>query len=335
MKTPNIADLLKTQIFDSLIHISYRDSKRYLHDDFQDLDDDLMVSHAKAFIVMVYNSLDNDEKKEEFINDIQDRLRGPAIIRVLIRDFIGNVNSLKSKIGDPINKDIFETIKELEKYKDIEVYKELSKGNNEIAKIIKYAQGYLTIKELKKHCHDESTTENYVISEEEIRILEITKNYPHSNQLAHLLFDEVRNYDYYCDHEINGEKDALKQLLINTNKQNPKFDIVFDDGTIACYHEGYIRIRPYNFKHIVRYTKLYFAKNFDKLMALANDPMNAIIFDLDLDSPEKKGTYIIVQSALYVKALLSGYESVYTKKMIEDSKKRLEEVKELTKKHDF
>ena len=333
MKTPNIVDLLKTQLFDDIIHLAYIKSKKYLHDDFQDLDDDLMVSHVKAFIVMVHNSLDDDLEKEEFINGIQNVVKGPTMIHILVRDFIGNVNSLKSKIGDFVDKSIIEVMKELDNYKCTEVYKTLSKGNNQIASIIKNAHGYLTIKELKEHCHDEQIDEKYVISEEEIKIIEIAKKYPHSNQLAHLLFDDKKDLDYYCDHEINGEKDALKHLLISTNKQNPKYDIVFEDGTIACYNEGYIRIRSYNFKHVLKYTKLYFAKNYDKLLSFINDPMNAMLFDID--SPDKKGAYLITQSTLYVRVLLSSYETVYTRKMIEDSKKRLDEVKKLTKKYDF
>ena len=332
MGNQDIVELLKTQHFDRLIHISYKEEKQLLHEDFQDIEEDLMVSHVKGYIVKIYEKLETDEEKKEFIDSLNS-MAGFTILHALVRDYMANVNSLKYKIGDLVDQSISETIKELEKYKDSKVYKELSKDNNKIVKIIKEYHGYLTLKELKSKCHEESNDGEYIISEEEIKIIEATKNYPIPNQLAHLLFADRKEWDYYCDHEIKSDKESLKSLLVSTNKSNPKFDIVFDDGTIVCYQDGDIRVRTYNFKQVLRYTKLFCAKNFDKLSMFLNDPINEIYFNAE--TPEKKGKQFIIQSFIRTRALLTDYECVYTKKMIEDAKTNLAKVKELTKKYDL
>ena len=332
MENKEIVELLKTELFNFLIKNAYIDEKKFLHEDFQDVEDDLMISHAKAYIVKIYDGLETAEAKKEFIDFLND-MAGPTMIHSLVRDYMANVNSLKYKIGDRVDQKLPETIKELEGYKDSNVYKELSKDNNKIARIIKEYHGYLTLKELKSKCHEESNDGEYIVSEEEIKIIEATKNYPIPNQLAHLIFADRKEWDYHCDHEIKNENEALKSLLVSTNKSNPKYDIVFDDGTIVCYKAGDIRVRAYNFKQVLRYTKLYCARNFDKMSLFFDDPKNSKRFDAE--TPENKGKQFIIQSFIRTRGLLADYECVYTKKMIEDAKTNLDKVKELTKKYDL
>ena len=335
MEIPNIVKLVKNKAYSSMISAAYREEKRFLHEDFQDIDDDLMISHAKAYMVGRYLELNNDREREHFL----DIIRSGILIIGLIDDFIKSLNAMKSKIGDHVHDDILYDLKALEKYKDTDMYKKLSKGNNRIASIIKEYHGYVTLKELKEKCHDEPLIigdyKEYIISEEEIKIIEATKNHPLPNQIAHLLFDYRKNNDYRCDHKINNDNEVLKNLLVNTKQNSPRYDIIFEDGTIVNYNEGDIRIRPYNFKQVLRYTKLYFVQNFDEMYEVYTQSSN-IFYRGDAKPPMAEiERQMILNSFVNVLSLLIDYEDIYTKRTIEDSKKNLVKIKEIAKKYDL
>ena len=359
METPDLVNLLQTRLYDRIIRMSYIEEKEKLHEDFQDIDEDLMISHIKAYIIKTYEEIEDDEEKTRFINIVNDpeieksRIIDVTIFHILIQNFIKSLNSLKSKIGDRVNRHIIDDLKELEKYKTKDIYKELKKENNKIAQIIKDYHGYVTFNELKEKSHDEpyyvDGYQEYVISEEELKIIEATKKYPIPNQMAHLLFDTRKNCEYHCDHEIKSDKEILKKLLVSTNKCSPRYDIVFDDGTIVCYNEGNIRIRPYNFKQLLRYTKLYLAKNYDTLLDSYENPLN-ISFDIDSDffdfgptieptdfesNSDEVARQMIINSFIHAHDMLIDYEDIYTKEIIDESKKELVKVKEITKKYDL
>ena len=334
MEIPGIVKLLKTKMFGNIVSSAYREGKKFLYEEFQDIDDDLMISHAKAYIVKKYEEIEDELERDLFM----DAFRDGVIIIGLVDDFIKSLNALKSKTGDPVHKDILDSLKELEEYKNTDLYKKISRNNNEIAKIIKDFHGYVTIKELKDRCHDEArggkNYREYVISEDEIKIIEATKNNPLPNQIGHLLFDDRKNNDYYCDHEIKTDGEILKRLLVSTNRNSPRYDIIFEDGTIVCYKEGDIRIRPYNFKQVLRYTKLYFVKEFDELYETYKNSIE--IYSKTKKSPtEQIGRQMILNSFVHILTILIDYEDIYTKKIIDDSKNDLIKIKEITKKYDL
>lgn len=359
METPGIVRLLKTALYERILRIAYIEEKHNLHEDFQDIDEDLMISHIKAYIIKAYEDIEEEVERELFL----DLIREPGIMEngiidvtifhTLIREFIRSLNSLKSNIGDRVNKSVIYNFKELERYKTTSIYKGLRKSNSKIAQIIKDYHGYFTLKELKEKANEEpigkGIYKEYIISEEELKIIEAVKECPSLNQISHLLYDTRKNCEFHCDHEIRSDSDIFKKLLVYTKKDNPRFNIIFEDGTIVCYNEGDIRIRPYNFKHLLKYTKLYFAKNYDYMLNIYENPLT-INFNIDSElfefgptieptnieaNKEEIARQMIINSSNHVLDMLIDYEDIYTKKIIDDSKKELVKIKEITKKYDF
>ena len=331
-KYPKIIDALKDKNNKEIITSYYKDLKEYLNKEFQEMDDSLLVSYLMAHIVNLYEAED-DLGKQIFIN----RINNGFTIIDFMNDFVDKINGSKAELGDRVKPEVIPELMELKNYKATDVYKELSKSNKEIAKLIKEKHGYFTMSELKKKAKEEppeGVFKPYIISEDELHIIECTKEYGVFNQLAHLLYDEKKGYRYCCDHEINCEEDELKRLLVNTKHNNPRFDILFNDGTIIEYYRGDIRKKPYNFKQVVILTKLYYAKNYkemkekyEKAMYISSTNNDSVSYQL--------GRNMVIDSFLKVIDLLDAYEEVYTRKMIDDSKKEFIKIQETAKKYNL
>lgn len=352
MKIPSIVYVLKMNLVGKKIVSEYLRQKEKLLPEFQDIDDEIMISHAKGYIAKVYEEKSPTEQVELLLR-LRDSLQSEAVISFLVGEFIKCLNALKANIGDPVHETALYKLKELEQYEKEDIYKKISQENNRIAKIIKEYYGYVTIGELKAKCHDEPRGgkffKEYIVSEEEIKLIEAVKKCPVPNQMAHLIYDTRKNNEYHCDHEIRSESDALKQLLVSTNKDSPRYNIIFEDGTIVCYNEGDIRVRPYKFGQVLRYTKLFFAKNYETMLNAYTNPLifsinmedgsisitnDSEVFEFEPDS-EFVTQQMVINSFINVINMLNDYEDVYTKKIIEDSKQDLEKAKELTKKYQF
>lgn len=309
----------------------YQCVKEHLKPEFQELDDEIMISYLKSFILIEYDSITNKYEKKKFAIDIKQ-----GCFQLLLEKFIKSINGSTAKMGDIVNKEVIVELKELLKYKDREIYKKLSTVNRKISKIIADYQGFLSINYLKKKAEENKGVKSYfehIISEEELKIIEKTKEVDFlQNQIAHMLYDEKDYYYYYCNPNINSEEDTLKCLLISTNENNPRFNIVFDDGIIMEYHMGYIRMKRYTFKQVVEYTKLYFTKNFDQMLKDYTNQNNNILYGAPM-TKEKLIRDMLINSYTYVRDMLDAYDDIYTQKMINDSKKELTKIKKTAKQY--
>ena len=320
----DIKKFLNQKDIDMTIREIYIIEKDKLDDEFQAMDNEIMISYIKAYIINEYSRIKNQFLQEKFLLGISKDLT----IADIINDFMEKLNATKAKMGDLMYKDRLEELKNLEEYKDSKVYKELSKSDNEIARIIKEFGGYKTLKEIKKNAPKypvRSVFSDYIISEEEIKVIEETKKYFMPNQMAHMMYDELMDFEYCCDHQIKSEDEMLKKILVNTYQDNPGIEIIFPDGIIVDYFQGDIRITPYTFKDVVEYTKLYFAAHYDEMIATDEEEYPSY----------EKGKAMIRSSFMGAIFRLRAYEFSYTQKMINDSTKEYEKIKETAKKYDL
>lgn len=326
----DIIEVLNDPEVEKRIRGIYKVVSTHLRDEFKCIDEDTMISYAKAYLIREYNSIENKYDKKHFIVEIK-----KAIIYPVLGNFIRSLNGTLAKPGELVNKYIVSEIRELKDSKDTEVYRILSQNNKYIAKEIARYHGFHTIEYFKRKAKENENVQSYlehIIPEEELKIIEATKNYPIPNQIAHTLYDVRNNIYYYCDHTINSEDEILKNLLVSTKQHNPRFEIVFKDGTIVEYNNGDIRIKPYTFKQLVEYTKLYFAKEFNGLLSTYDSCNQPTTLGQPV-SNEKKGKDMLLDSYTVVRNMFIEYEEIYTQKMIEDSKKELALLKETSKKY--
>lgn len=322
-KNPKVIDILNTSEIKKIVTEIYLIEKERLKKEFQIIDDKTMIAYLRAFITNKYQELSNDSEKKYFI----EALRSKFIIVDLMDEFIESINATKARAGELIDEDVREELEELAEYKDTKIYKELSKSDKEIAKIINEYHGYISLNQLKKGAQEEGPYFGYKISQEEIEIIELTKKYYIPNQLAHMLYDEKREDGLFCDHEIHNDNEVLKELLVSTNKNNPSYEIIFPDGKIVEYFKGDIRVKPYTYKQVLEYTKLYYVQNYKEMKEC---------YSTEEDIPSYEvGRRMILNSFINVRAMLYKYEDIYTQKMIDDSKKTLVRMKETSKKYDL
>ena len=145
--------------------------KEYLDIEFQLLDARIIESYIKAYIVNEYESQPNSFVKKQFIESLSNRY----ILAELMKIFRAKLNGTKANLGDKVNAEVKSEFEKLKIYKDSKIYKELSKSNKEIIKIVKDYHGYRSIKELKKQAQQDPPTgkyKPYIISLEEIKIME-------------------------------------------------------------------------------------------------------------------------------------------------------------------
>lgn len=326
----DIIKLLNDPEVEKSIRGIYRIVSTNLKDEFRCIDEDTMISYAKAYLIHEYNSIENKYDKKHFLVEIK-----KAIIYPVLDNFIRSLNGSIAKPGELVKKYVVGEIKELEDARDTEIYRILSQDNKYIAKIIAKYHGFHTINYFKKRAEENKGVQSYIehiIPEEELKIIEATKNYPIPNQIAHMLYDVKRNIYYYCDYTINGEDEKLKNLLVSTKQENPRFEIVFEDGTIVEYNMGGIRIKPYTFKQLVRYTKLFFAKEFDELLETHESYNQPTVLGTPV-SNDKKGKDMLLDAYTNVRNMFEDYDNIYTQKMIDGYKKELILLKETSKKY--
>lgn len=332
MGNKDILNLLNDKEFQRTLVGTYKCLKTSLREELQDVEDSIIISYLKAYIIYEYEKIEDIEEKREFITSLEE-----SSSQELYNNFIESINGIMAKMGDLVDPEVLLDLRELLPYKSDEIYKELSKDNKSIAKIIAKKHGYHSIKSLKKRAEENPNVKSYfehIISEEELKIIDYAKEgFFFPNYIAHMLFDE-KSYFYHCDHNINNDSEILKNAILNTNEDNPRLDIVYPDGIIVEYHMGDIRIKRYTFHQIVEFTKLYLAKNFSEILSQYESPNCPVIYGAPIDT-NKLATNMILNSFVIVQDMLEAYNDVYTQKKIDEYKKIYTMLKETSKKYNL
>ena len=332
MVNKDILNLLNNKDFQNTLIGTYRCLKTSLRKELQDIEDNIIISYLKSYIMYEYEKIEDDRERVDFITSLKE-----SSSQALYNSFVESINGTIANMGDLVDPQVVLELRELLPYKNDDIYKELSKDNKTISKIIAEKHGYLSIKSLKKKAKENPNVKSYfehIISEEEIRIIDYAKeDFFFPNYIAHMLFDE-KTYFYYCDCNVNGDSEILKNAILNTNENNPRLDIVYPDGIIVEYHMGEIRVKRYTFHQVVEFTKLYLAKNFSDILSQYENPNCPVIYGAQIDT-KKLATSMILNAFIIVQDMLEAYNDIYTQKKIDEYKKIYTILKETSEKYNL
>lgn len=255
---------------------------------------------------------------EEEIYYIMESLKNSDVEAVDANSIFKLIEATKSKIGDLVEKDIIKELEKMSDYKDEPIYNELSKYNKDIAKYIKKENFYYSIKQIKMGNYEMGI--NYRLSQKEIRMIENVKMIGPINRIIHANYDTNDFLWPYCEYnEIPGDS-VLKRFAFHTNEENPMLNVIFEDGTIVEYLCGDLRVPSYNFQSLLVLTKLNIVK-------ILNE--NEIF---DMKEISKKEFKQVLDLAIGISLDdLSALDEVYTKKMIDDCKQELDDIKQFAK----
>ena len=324
-----LIDILNTEEKNELMHEMYQTAKDMLDRRWHNIDEEDMLSYIKAYCIYLYLNMDDERQKGLYLLAIEMNFAFIGIFSA----FVDKMNAIKARMSDLKDKNVLESLKLLYKYINDPKYEELSKSNFEIADMIKDYHGYFTIDEIKsgKYLYDKNNPLGYQLTGREIEIIDRTKKYYQLNQLAHMLYDEEGIYHYYCDKNIYSNEEILKRFIVDTNKENPQYEIVFDDGIILDYVMGNIWIKPYKFNHVLTYTKLFYVKNYDSM----RDYYYSILHIKPETLPKTIKKQMIMSSFMNVIKMFYALEDVYSQKMINDSKEDFVKIKRIVKDYDL
>ena len=238
-------------------------------------------------------------------------------------EVLKKLKATKSKTGELIAKDYIEkTIDEMSEYQYETIYDDLSKYNGFISSTIKKYNPYYDIKKIKSG--DYIGPVNYRLSESEIKKIELVKPIGPLNRVIHDLYDVEGALIPYCEYEDIPEDSILNRFAFHTDETNPPFKIIFEDGIIVEYVFGDLRVLSYQYQDMLTLTKLY----------MTQELVNNEIFDIT-SVPKEDFIMLIRFSTNKSLAILNTLEMVYTKRMIDDSKKEMEGIKELVKEYNL
>lgn len=261
-------------------------------------------------------------KNEEEMNYIMQAAINCDIYAINATDIFKTCEASKAKPGDVVELDYFKQRIDIAEYQDEPMYDDLSKYDSIIAKIIKKEHCFYSIKQIKRG--DYVGPRDYRISQKEIRTIENVKLIKPLNRLIHDLYDVTGVLFNYCEYNDIPEDSILKKFAFHTDKENPLFKIVFEDGTIIEYLEGDIRVLSYRYQDLLVLTKLHMVQELQQ---------NGI-FDVDSLTKKEFIREVIISSNMS-KGVLNTLEDVYTKRMIDNSKKEIEGIKELVKEYNL
>lgn len=325
--------ILKSEEFSSYIEETFGIYKEKLK---KKIKKEEFVSIFRAFIVEIYNTID-DEIKEKFV----DRINSYGLTEDEVDFIIFKINACISKPNDHIDEDSKEFFNDLESYKNKPIAKSLSKYKNEVFKILSEEMGVYTIKQIKEgdyHLPErqpDGQMGEYILDEDEIEIIETAHKAGALLDLGHTLYDDVkyvkRNvlwvelYDKVikCDYE-KADEDGLGNLVFNTLKNGPRFevDIVFDDGIIIQCHQGNIKRKPYPIDEMLSYIYANVAKILEETGVKDEDVPSMKPDDL---------SEIIEFSCIEISAQSDSFGEIYSKKMVDNSKKYIKKLVKIAK----
>lgn len=319
--------MLKDPKYSDMLAEMYTSIKFSLNEEWQSVNDEVMLSYLKAYCLYCCDNKSNARQQELYLFSLN---MGFPIAGV-VSEFVDKMNTVSALVGETVNKDRIKDLKRLLDYRDTNTFYELTKSDKTIIKTIKQVCGLITIKELKEGKYQKKN--DYEVTPEEIETIEKVKAHPELNQIAHTLYDEKKSYYYKANLKKANEDDIIKNFLITTNKNNPEYNILFNDGTIVNYFEGELRVKPYKLQHILLFTKLFYAANYDSMKSFYLLIDN--IGNTDYSAPSKIGKELLMSSISNVIIILRSLEEIYTKKIIDDTREMFVKIKKIAREYDL
>jgi len=328
-KLNEFINILNSDKITALLYDFYSDNEDYINPYWRD--EKKFVSYLKGYYLDRYLEIPDDLKSLLF-SDLKD---GELNVGVL-ETFLDKTNGSLAKPNDHMETGSLQEFKDLMQFKDDELYEELSNDNSWIMGLYIEKNGIITIDELKKG--DYIKIDGYSLDNDEIKTIEHAKMVPGLINTIHSLYDDLEDERNKCNYDAIDDE-VLKKFAFHTNKDNPEYNILFDDGTIVNYYKGDIRIMPINLMALVIFTKLTFIDNYyngenNQLFQFMLEPYDIDVSDVPFSELDDETMEILMSIA--IEMVYSNVESlnlIYSKKMIEDSKRDVKKMGELVKKY--
>lgn len=331
MKTiEDLKKLFQSEIFKEAASDYYARKERFLDDKWKD--PELFIQYLKAAILDKYSKCDELEK-EELLEELSYDAIEPELDINIISMMNTSVNDNNRDLNDE-DKDFLLSLKE---YIDNPLYEELSNHDEKITELIVKTNGFSFMKDIERDKKSNFGRREYVFDEEEINTLKKAKAASSILTEIHSKYDENVGYEkQVCNYDaIEDEK--LKKYAYHTDKDNPEFEIIFDDGTIMNYYMGDIRFKPFNFETVLKLTKLSYISLF------YNDNQNEIqkvlcpfdnsIDPYDMDSEDFEDNIFVAFTSVYCK--LYGYDSLDSDNMVKNAKDQISKMNKLILKYNL
>lgn len=335
-----LVKFLKSKDFETFVMNEYSDQIEKLDSKLKK--DNIYISYIKAFIIDMYQSL-NDEDKGKYVRFVK-----KYGLTDNEADYIFfNLNSSTANINDHIDEESKEFFDELKSYLDKPIAKMLAKYRNEIFKILSEEMGVFTIEQIKDGNYyipekdSEGKMGEYCLDDSEIEAIEKAHESSLLVNICHSLYDYVKyvpkpsilgngmvvNKYITCDND-KADIEGLGNLTFNTLKDGPKLetDIVFEDGIIMRYHKGNISKEPYTIDELLSYIYADIAKILEELgfnesnvNSMGMNELNSVIWEACVE--------IVSQSDFFSQR--------YSKKMIETSKEYIRSLRKIVKRENL
>lgn len=330
-----LLNVLKSDSFKNYIYTNFDEYIDRLNQDLKN--PDIFMKYCRAFVVDIYLSLD-DDMKNKLVNQIERN----GLTDTEMDFLIFNLNACVSKPNDHIDKESEEFFEELEPYKDKPLSKLLTQYRKEIFEVLSREMGVFTINQIKDGDYyipqkdSEGRMSEYILDDNEIETIENAHKASLLVDIGHSLYDDIKYtqrpsilggvvIDKYitCDYE-KADNDGLGNIVFDTLKDGPKLeiDIVFEDGIIMQYHKGAIRKKQYTNDEMMTYI---YADITRMLEEDGYDENN--ISTIDPDDLESTITFACME----ITAQSDYLGKIYSKKMIDSSKKYVKKLVRIAK----
>ena len=324
-------ELLNSDKVTGLLFDKYSEEEYSINTVWQNAD--LFISYLKAYILGRYIASNKKIK-----NKIADDLKNGILNHEFLLTFIDKINCSSAKEAVNLEGVVEEDFTDLHDHLEDEMYAELSEEDEYIKGLIIERNDILEEDYIENGQY--VLASGYKISKEEMDTIKCARYVPAIIHKIHCLYDEDNLNRPICNYDAIDDE-LLKKFAFHTECNNPQLYILFNDGTIVDYYNGDIRICPLKIDEIVKYTKLQFIENHynpdneeNVVLQLALEQYDELDPTKEIDDLDDKEFELLINFASdYIFGLSTSLAMVYSRKMINDSKKEVEGIKSLVKKY--
>ena len=325
-----LLEVLNSKEFIEYAKERYESKEHLMYDEWKNFN--VFVRCLKATYVENFLKADTEKKKEYIILSIpMHHIESDYVLSV-----IETLNTSVSSVNDPRNKKDIAYLKKIQQYEKDPMFDVLSERDEEIEMYAVMLNSFVYLDDLEEGIYTIDT--DYRFSDEEIETIKKAVMFPDFNNIMHALYDEDDGINKATSSFDKIEDEALKKLVFHTNKKNPEFEIICEDGTIVNYHLGDIRIKPFKMEDVIKFTKLAFISQYHNGpeseiggFLVGSVDQNIDPFNMSTEEFEEN-----IGSAFYeVYGRLYGLDEIYSKKMIDNAQDEIKTIQKIIKKYNF
>lgn len=341
----SLLEVLKSRDFEIEAKLRFNEYSDDLLEEVRNLD--LFTKMCRAYLIDEYSKLKTEEEKKAFVS----RIERVPLEEEVIEKIIYELNACVSKQNDIVDRKNIEFFNKLKPYLDKPICKELSEYKDQIFEIAQdELGGIFTIQQIKDGDYfipyldgtmGVKTLQPYILNEDDIKAFEDAHKAGVLVDLGHQIYDNSEyvihkkalgdtgvvltnpQREFGCDYE-EADKNGLGGMIFTACDDRLKgdFEVVFEDGVIMQYHNGTIRRKKFTLNQILAYIYADIAMELEEIGV--SDYRN-----MDPDEFESTLNY----RTLEVFAKSDNLGNIYSKKMIDSSKKYVKKLTDLANKY--